>query len=309
MVKNDIVINCDDIMSTNGDDVQPEFVEMQFNEGSLKTIARAILVLQENKDFNSIVVTNLSWSVNEDYSGKDRNGKLIIWLSNGKPRFTFRFTNDWTGTEYFVDLLDEIAEPLINAGPLGKNWVEYENLFAWYGEENADKLFDAFKATKPTAEISPDFARQVIAKLPEWDIQIEKIDWGLESEDSDTNLQWCEQCKLSIPLINAQVFIEVGDNHYYVCIETADGNREDETFRHWERIPEFIQKVLMEDTAPVYARLVFDDQREFQFGLLTYTDPLCTDQLDDFWHSSSEDRERSVSAWGYVLINKGESNA
>jgi hypothetical protein len=93
--------------------VQPAFIELRFNQISQASIHKTIKVLQDNSDFDSVILTNFDWDVDQEYSGKPRNGKLIIWLMSGKPSFTFRFINDWTGTEYYVDLLDEIAQPLI----------------------------------------------------------------------------------------------------------------------------------------------------------------------------------------------------
>lgn len=112
---NEIIINCDDIMCSDEYDVQPAFIELRFNQTSQASIHKAIKVLQDNSDFDSVILTNFDWDVDQEYSGKPRNGKLIIWLMSGKPSFTFRFINDWTGTEYYVDLLDEIVRPLIGS--------------------------------------------------------------------------------------------------------------------------------------------------------------------------------------------------
>lgn len=122
--------------------------------------------------------------------------------------------------------------------------IEFDDLVAAHGQIKALVLFETFKTTKPDVAISPDFAMQIIAKLSNWYINIVKIGWGLESEDSDSYLEWCEQYELIVPQIDAKVFIEVGDNHYYVCIELAEGDRRDETFKHWENIPEFIDNAL-----------------------------------------------------------------
>lgn len=186
--------------------------------------------------------------------------------------------------------------------------VEFDDLVAAHGQIKAVELFETFKSTKPDAVISPDFAMQIIARLANWYIKIDKIDWGLESDDSDSFLQWCEQYFLLAPGVDAQIMIEVGDNHYYVRVE-MDGHCKDDTFRHWEDIPEFIDDSLHKIKSSIYAKYVFDANGEFPFGVLTYEDALCTEQLDDFWHSSSEDRERSVSAWDYIVVNKGANNA
>lgn len=186
--------------------------------------------------------------------------------------------------------------------------VEFDDLVAAHGQIRALELFEAFKTTKPDVVISPDFAMQIIARLANWYVKIDKIDWGLESEDSDSNLQWCEQYFLLAPSVDAQIMIEVGDYHYYVRVE-VNGDCQDDTFRHWEDIPEFIDHSLNMINSSIYAKYVVDADREFPFGVLTYEDALCTEQLDDFWHSSSKDREQSVCAWGYVVINKGDENA
>jgi hypothetical protein len=114
MEKNDIVINCDDIMTTDGYDVQPQFIEMRFDQNCIQEINKAISVLVANPGFDSIILTSVDWHVDDEYAGKPRSGKLIVRMSSDeRPIFTFRFINEWTGTEYYVDLLEEIAQPLI----------------------------------------------------------------------------------------------------------------------------------------------------------------------------------------------------
>jgi len=89
---------------------------------------------------------------------------------------------------------------------------------------------------------------QIIARLSNWYVTIEKIEWGLESPDSDY-LVWCEHYHLKIPQIDARVFIEVSDYNYYVKLEKTDGNSEDDNFKRWEHIVDFIHEQIGEKHA------------------------------------------------------------
>lgn len=111
---NEIVINCDDILSSDSHDDPPQFIEMRFDQNCIREINKAISVLVANPGFDSIILTSVDWQVDEEYAGKPRFGKLIVRLSSDeRPIFTFRFINEWTGTEHYVDILEEIAQPLI----------------------------------------------------------------------------------------------------------------------------------------------------------------------------------------------------
>lgn len=187
--------------------------------------------------------------------------------------------------------------------------VEFDDLVAAHGFEKAQELFETFKTSKPTTEISPDFAMQIVARLSDLYVKIEKIEWGLENPDSDSYLEWCEHYHLIIPQFDAQVLIEVDNSHYYVRFESGGGDSDDDTFKYWEDIPEFIARCVQVFHGTLYAQLVMDESREFPFGVLTFADGLCVDSVDDFWHATNEDRARSVQAWGYIVVNQGEENA
>jgi len=111
-MENVITINCDDIMSSDEHDYQPEFVEMYFTPESINAIETAVTALKENRCFGYIAIEGINFEVDDQYEGKASLGRLIIRLIGGNPNFKFEFTNVWSGTEYWVDLLDEIAQPL-----------------------------------------------------------------------------------------------------------------------------------------------------------------------------------------------------
>jgi hypothetical protein len=129
------------------------------------------------------------------------------------------------------------------------SWFRFDDIEATLGTKKAREMFEAFKKNPPNTQISPDFAMQIIARLIHWYVKIEKIEWGLENPDSDSNLEWCEHYFLKLPQINAKLFLEVGSNHYYASLETVNGNKVDETVRHWEDIVEFIHEQIGEKHA------------------------------------------------------------
>ena len=95
-------------------------------------------------------------------------------------------------------------------------FIEFDELMNEHGRDQALVLFEDLKRQRPVAEISPAFADQVIGGLPDGFAVFERAEWGLESEDSDSCIYWCEHYYLQLPSIGATAFIEVGDNHYYV---------------------------------------------------------------------------------------------
>jgi len=183
------------------------------------------------------------------------------------------------------------------------SYIVLDALIKEHGKAMAGELFEAFRNSKPTTVISPDFAMQIIEELSDLYVKIDRIDWGLESEDASYALEWCEQYHLSIPEFGAKIMVEVGDNHYYVHFESGYGDSNDETFRHWEDIPDFISQCVQVFHGQLFARLIFDQSQEFPFGLITYTDPFCMEDVDTFWHGTAEDRCSSIGAWEYVVVN------
>lgn len=122
-------------------------------------------------------------------------------------------------------------------------YVDYEDLEIKHGQQMADVLFEEFKETPPIEPVSRDFADYIINQLPKGFATYVKSQWGLENEDSDCYLQWCEQHTLHIPSINAEVFIEVGDYHYYVNVERFchdDGWWDNLTCKHQQDVIDYI---------------------------------------------------------------------
>ena len=123
----------------------------------------------------------------------------------------------------------------------GITFVEFEDLVDVHGQALAQTLFESFKKTKPNIPISDAFAKQVLHYLPEGLLRLDKAEWGLENEDSDSCAQWCEHYYFDIPSIEAKAFIEAGDNHYYVNLLHDDGQIFDgETLTSWTHIPDVI---------------------------------------------------------------------
>lgn len=125
------------------------------------------------------------------------------------------------------------------------SYIDYETLSLEHEAGRARDLFEQFKKTPPTYEISPAFAHQLIASLPDGMAKFDHAEFGLENPDSDTRLEWCEHFYLNLPSIEAKVLIEVGDGHYFVNILLAENEWwEGETFRHWESVTEYIEEAV-----------------------------------------------------------------
>jgi hypothetical protein len=116
--------------------------------------------------------------------------------------------------------------------------LDYDDLLKEHGKEKALAIFEAFKNNPPTEPISRDFADYLTNLLPVGFMAFERAEWGLESEESDY-LQWCEQYHFFAPSIGAEIFIEVGDYHYFVSLDT-DGFSEGETIKHQDGIIELL---------------------------------------------------------------------
>ena len=122
-------------------------------------------------------------------------------------------------------------------------WIDYDDLQEKYGETMANNLFEEFKTKKPTQAVNREFADYIISKLPKGMATYISSNWGLENEDSDSFLQWCEHHYLHIPSINATAFIEIGDYHYYVDIQRnciGDGWWDNRTCKHQEDVIDYI---------------------------------------------------------------------
>lgn len=123
----------------------------------------------------------------------------------------------------------------------GITFIEFEDLKDVHGPALARTLFESFKNNSPKLPISDNFAKQVMEYLPGNLLSFEKAQWGLESEDSDSNAQWCQHFYFDIPSIGAKAFVEVGDNHYFVSLLDDEGQIFDgETLASWMHIPDVI---------------------------------------------------------------------
>jgi hypothetical protein len=120
-----------------------------------------------------------------------------------------------------------------------ERYLDFEELAEKIGEDQATIEFEAFLNTPPTEPISREFADYIISQLPHGFMTFDRAEWGLESPDSDSFLQWCEHYYFTAPSIDAEIFIEVGDYHYYVSIDTPAFS-EGETVKYQDHIIEFL---------------------------------------------------------------------
>lgn len=120
-----------------------------------------------------------------------------------------------------------------------ERFIDYDALAEQIGEDQALIKFEAFKDTPPAEAIGRDFADYIMAKLPEGFMTFDRSEWGLESPDSDSFLEWCEQYHFKAPSLNAEIFIEVGNYHYFVSIDTPEFS-EGETVKYQDHIIEFL---------------------------------------------------------------------
>jgi hypothetical protein len=121
-----------------------------------------------------------------------------------------------------------------------KTYIDYYKLVDEFGEDQALIKFEEFKNSPPTEALNRDFADYLMAQLPNGFMDFEYNEWGLESEDSDSFLEWCEQCHFKIPSLNASIFVEVGNYHYFVSVDTEDGYSECETVKYQDAIIELL---------------------------------------------------------------------
>lgn len=132
------------------------------------------------------------------------------------------------------------------------SYIDFDELEEQHGTEKAIVLFEQFKITPPTYEISPAFAEQVIRELPEGFAAFDHAEHGLVNPDSDIYLEWCQHYYFLIPSIDAKAFVEVGDYYYYVSLDVDSVEYCGETFKHWEDVVQYIQ----EATASISTALV-----------------------------------------------------
>lgn len=117
--------------------------------------------------------------------------------------------------------------------------LDYDDLAEKIGEDQALIQFEAFKDTPPAKQIGREFADYLVQQLPEGFMVFDRAEWGLESPDSDSFLEWCEQYHFKSPSLNAEIFIEVGNYHYYVSIDTPEFS-EGETVKYQDHIIELL---------------------------------------------------------------------
>jgi len=122
-----------------------------------------------------------------------------------------------------------------------ERYIDIDDLIAEHGK-NALALFEAFKDTPPAEQIGREFADYLMRMLPKGFMTFDRSEWGLESPDSDSFLEWCEQYHFTVPHLNATVFVEVGNYHYYVSIDTEAGFSEGETVKYQDAIIELLHE-------------------------------------------------------------------
>jgi hypothetical protein len=111
------------------------------------------------------------------------------------------------------------------------SYVELDELIEEHGEEKAATLFEQFRNTPPTGNLSNEFGLSIVERLPRGMAVLTRTEWALENPDSDTYLQWCEHYHFDFPTINSKGILEVGDNHYYAFIDD-DSSGDECAFKH-----------------------------------------------------------------------------
>jgi len=121
--------------------------------------------------------------------------------------------------------------------------IDIEELIAEHGEEQAERLLEAYRANhKPDLPITHDFAIQIVRELPEGFAKVdpEGTEWRLYNPDSDCMLEWAECHRLVLPN-GCHANIEVLDYTYYVDVEDEFGHVEDcENCDGWQQIAPMI---------------------------------------------------------------------
>ncbi len=92
---------CYEVNSTDENDVQPETLEVEW-DNTLVVDARELLA--KNPWIDAIQITlNVDFTVDDNYGGKARGGKLIVYFGV----LYFKFYNDYTDTVYTVELKED----------------------------------------------------------------------------------------------------------------------------------------------------------------------------------------------------------
>lgn len=123
--------------------------------------------------------------------------------------------------------------------------IEFDDLEAEHGTEQATRLFEAFKSNHvPDIQLTTDFAVQIVRELPEGFAKVDPkgTEWRLYNPDSDSFLEWAECHRLVLPN-GCRANIEVLDYTYYVDVEDADGEvHECENCDGWEQLAPVIEE-------------------------------------------------------------------
>lgn len=123
--------------------------------------------------------------------------------------------------------------------------IDFDDLEAEHGEEQAIRLFEAFRDNhKPTIPLTTDFASQIVRALPKGFAKVdpEGTEWRLYNPDSDSFLEWAECHRLVLPN-GCHANIEVLDYTYYVDVEDANGEvLECENCDGWAQIAGVIEE-------------------------------------------------------------------
>ena len=121
--------------------------------------------------------------------------------------------------------------------------IDIDDLIKEHGEEQATRLFEAFKTNhKPNVPLTTDFALQIVRELPEGFAKVDPAgtEWRLYNPDSDSMLEWAECHRLILP-DGCVANIEVLDYTYYVDVQDANGEvHECENCDHWDEISHVI---------------------------------------------------------------------
>jgi hypothetical protein len=121
--------------------------------------------------------------------------------------------------------------------------IDIDDLIKEHGEEQALRLFEAFKTNhKPDIQLTNDFAIQIVRELPEGFAKVDPngTEWRLYNPDTDSFLEWAECYRLVLPN-GCHANIEVLDYTYYVDVEDSDGDvQECENCDGWREISHVI---------------------------------------------------------------------
>jgi len=104
-----INFNVDEINCIDEYEETPNYVKGKINPQTQAAIRKAYAILLENPQFKSIHIDLSDWSVDKNYGGKPRYGRIALYSYSFGLTSYFEFVNDWSGAEFEADITDKIT--------------------------------------------------------------------------------------------------------------------------------------------------------------------------------------------------------